>query len=182
DLEGAAADFARALEIHPRSVQAWILAGALRRERKDLAGAEADLTRALAINSRLPEAWCHRAAIRAARGDAEGTAGAISDYGEVLLRDPDYEMGWYERGRLRRRAGDAEGEDVDMSAALRLSGIFVQAYVERAAAREAQGGGRWPDAAADLERALELAGPAWSERAEVLAELARLRDAGKGGK
>ncbi|MBI5367060.1 MAG: protein kinase, partial [Planctomycetes bacterium] len=98
DLEGAAADFARALEIHPRSVQAWILAGALRRERKDLARAEEDLTRALAINARLPEAWCHRAAIRAARGDAEGTAGAISDYGEVLLRDPDYEMGWYERG------------------------------------------------------------------------------------
>jgi membrane associated rhomboid family serine protease len=88
---------------------------------------------------------------------------------EMGFRDPEV---YAQRGIARRERGDLDGAIRDFTAAIRLDPREPGAYVERAAAYERSGDRS--AAAADYRSALALAGPSWSRRAKIEAQIRAL--------
>ncbi|HEY3916057.1 MAG TPA: aspartyl protease family protein [Verrucomicrobiae bacterium] len=108
DINGAMADYNRALELNPRNSEACSDRGDLKAVQGDLAGAIADCTRSLEIDPSYADAYSRRGAAREIRGDFPG---ALSDFDKVIdLRpeDADYERLY--RQTLLWRLGRAPGD------------------------------------------------------------------------
>src|SRR6266699_2116803 len=72
DLEGALADWERAIEIHPGLAAAYINRGYVRLAKGDTQGALSDWSRAAAIDPNLADAFANRGALLQEMGDVEG--------------------------------------------------------------------------------------------------------------
>src|SRR5947209_1204907 len=64
DLDGAIADYTKAIEINPRYAGAYINRGVARKMKGDFDGAIADYDRAISLNPRLKEAYNNRGLAR----------------------------------------------------------------------------------------------------------------------
>lgn len=81
DLEGAIADYNRALELNPRYAPAYNNRASAKHDTGDLDGAIADLNRALELDPRDAAAYSNRAAAKGKKGDLDG---AIADLNLAL--------------------------------------------------------------------------------------------------
>ncbi len=117
DLDGAIADFNRAIELNPKDDAPYYNRAQARRLKKDTAGAIADYTRAIEIGSTNPAAYNNRANARAENNDWEG---AISDYTRAIDLKPDYARAYYNRAVARKDKGDASGAAADFKRARQL--------------------------------------------------------------
>jgi tetratricopeptide (TPR) repeat protein len=199
DQDRAAASSARALELDPDDVLAWLVRARLD-ELRGGEGMEAATARALGTDPRDAKGWFTRGWERFRMGDA---AGALADAARALDLDPrsvralvlhdvslanvkiddagsDVEKAielspsdtaaWTVRGYIKHRRGDAAGAIADYTRAIELEPRNVNALRQRAAIRAM----RDPALACDdAARAIELNpdyGPAWLV-------LARTRDA-----
>src|SRR5436190_19962747 len=77
DLDGAMADFNRAIELNPKDDAPYYNRAQARRMKNDTAGAIADYTRAIELGSTNPAAYNNRGNARAENNDKDG---AIADY------------------------------------------------------------------------------------------------------
>lgn len=132
DLNGALADFDRALEENPDYAEAYNNRGAARHARGDLDAALADYDRALELNPDYAAAYNNRGTVRHARGDLDG---ALADYDRALELTPHIDAAaiYHNRGAARR--GDFDGAIADFNRALELDPGYCATYISRANAR-----------------------------------------------
>ena len=151
DIDGALADYTRAIDLDPGRALAWVSRGIARDRKHDAEGAIADSTRALELDPTLARAWLNRGIARARAGDADG---ALADCSRGLELDPKQAFGWANRGAIRGTKGDAAGEISDCSRAIELDPGIADAWANRAIARAATGDDE--GAIADSTKAIEL--------------------------
>src|SRR5205823_1178232 len=117
DLDGALADFNRAIELNPKDDAPYYNRAQARRLKNDTAGAIADYTRAIELGSTNPAAYNNRGNARAENNDRDG---AIADYTRAIELKPDYARAYYNRAVTKQAKGDAAGAKADFKTAEKL--------------------------------------------------------------
>jgi tetratricopeptide (TPR) repeat protein len=107
-----------------------------------------------------------------ARLQSGDTKGALEDFHEAALTDPDYPEPWNNSGLVRQLLGQAPLGLADFERALAIRPDYPEALSNRGRTRQALGDGA--GALADFNRAAELVGPT-SFAASVLHNRGRLR-------
>jgi tetratricopeptide (TPR) repeat protein len=122
DLDGAIADFDRAIELDPKDDAPYYNRAQVERLKKDAAGAIADYTRAIELGSQNPAAYNNRGNARSENNDRDG---AIADYTRAIELEPDYARAFYNRAVTKKANGDAAGAEADFKAAQKLDPELV---------------------------------------------------------
>jgi tetratricopeptide (TPR) repeat protein len=117
DLDGAIADFNRAIELDPKDDAPYYNRAQAKWLKKDAAGAIADYTRAIELGSTNPAAYNNRGNARAEKNDRDG---AIADYTRAIELNPNYARAYYNRGVAKEAKGDKAGAEADFKAAEKL--------------------------------------------------------------
>jgi tetratricopeptide (TPR) repeat protein len=117
DLDGAIADFDRAIELNPKDDAPYYNRAQAKRLKKDAAGAIADYTRAIDLGSTNPAAYNNRGNARSENNDRDG---AIADYTRAIELKPDYARAYYNRAVTKEAKGDKTGADADSKMAAKL--------------------------------------------------------------
>jgi len=117
DLDGALADFDRAIEFNPKDDAAYFNRAQAKRLKNDAVGAIADYTRAIELGSKNPAAYNNRGNARAENNDRDG---AIADYTRAIELKPDYARAYYNRAVTKKAKGDAAGAEADFKMAHKL--------------------------------------------------------------
>jgi tetratricopeptide (TPR) repeat protein len=117
DLDGALADFNRAIELNPKDDAPYYNRAQAKWLKKDTAGAIADYTRAIDLGSTNPAAYNNRGNARAEKKDLDG---AIADYTRAIELKPDYARAYYNRAAVKKDKGDATGATADFKRAQEL--------------------------------------------------------------
>ncbi len=117
DLDGAIADFTRAIELNPKDDAPYYNRAQAKRLKKDATGAIADYTRAIELGSTNPAAYNNRGNARAENSDQ---AGAIADYTRAIELKPDYARAYYNRAVTKGAKGDKPGAEADFKMARKL--------------------------------------------------------------
>jgi tetratricopeptide (TPR) repeat protein/serine/threonine protein kinase len=143
DVEGAIADYTRAIELAPASGGLFQNRSVARRRRGDLDGALEDANRAVELMPASAAAWSIRGTARFAKRDFDG---AIVDFTRAIELDPRVPLGWNNRGNARKVRRDFEGAAADYGRAIELDPRYARAFYNRGLVRKEQG---------DLDRAIE---------------------------
>ena len=151
DLEGAIADFNRAIELNPRDAQAYNNRGNPKQDKGDLEGAIADYNRAIELDPKYAKAYYNRGLAKQAKGDLDG---AIADYNRAIELNPKNAAAYTNRGVAKQAKGDLEGAIADSNRALELDPKLAAAYGNRGVAKEVKGD--LEGAIADYNRVIEL--------------------------
>src|SRR5437667_2335578 len=122
DLDGAMADFNRAIELNPKDDAPYYNRAQARRMKNDTAGAIADYTRAIELGSTNPAAYNNRGNARAENNDKDG---ANADYTRATELKPDYARAYYNRAVARKDKDDASGAAADFKRARQLDPKLV---------------------------------------------------------
>jgi tetratricopeptide (TPR) repeat protein len=117
DLNGAIADFDRAIKLNPKDDAPYYNRAQAKWLRKDVAGAIADYTRAIELGSTNPAAYNNRGNAKAENKDREG---AIADYTRAIELKPDYARAYFNRAVARQEKGDTVGATSDFKTAGKL--------------------------------------------------------------
>lgn len=151
DLDGALADFERALALDPKNDHAYANRSATRMLRGDPDGAMADCTQALALNPRNAMAYANRGIIKFALGAVDS---AMGDFNQAIEHDPKLALAYANRAGARYATGDPAGCIADANRALELDPKIAMAHVNRGVARGQQGDS--DGAIADFTQAIAL--------------------------
>jgi tetratricopeptide (TPR) repeat protein len=117
DLNGAMADFDRAIELNPKDDAPYYNRAQAKRLKKDTPGAIADYTRAIELGSTNPAAYNNRGNAKAENNDQDG---AIADYTRAIELKPDYARAYYNRAVMKQAKGDATGAEADFKMAAKI--------------------------------------------------------------
>jgi tetratricopeptide (TPR) repeat protein len=136
DLEGAIADFSRAITLAPDFALAYYDRGTARYSKGDLDGAITDLTNAITLVPNHPAAYNNRGIVRDKAGDING---AIADFDRAIALGPDLAEPFHNRGKVKFLKGDLEGAIADFDKAIALNPTYAVAYLGRGVARQTKG-------------------------------------------
>jgi tetratricopeptide (TPR) repeat protein len=117
DLDGAVADFNKAIEINPKFTTAYNNRGRANYKKGDLDAALADYDRAIELNPASHIAYENRAVLRKKRRDFPG---ALADIDKVIEFKPDLALMWRYRALIKKEAKDYEGALADYEMAIKL--------------------------------------------------------------
>ncbi len=173
DLEGAAADFEKAVEGDAKSAAAWTALGDARLRMGEWEKAEEALAKAIEL-----EPTAERHAIRAISRMRRGkTKDAAADASAALKKDEKCALGMVAQAEVALSESDFQGADDLIRAALRIDAACAEGLYLRAILKSAQGNAR--GMLRDLERAAE-ADPLHLDarvlRATALADNQRVED------
>ena len=135
DLDGAIADYSKAIEIYPHYIAAYNDRGLARRAKGDYDGAIADYSKAIEIFPRFAFGYSNRGLARRYKGDVDG---AIADFNKAIEINPRYAHAYNNRGLARRAKDDLDGAIADYSKAIEIDPRYVDAYYARGIARKAK--------------------------------------------
>jgi len=152
DLDGAIADFDKAIRMIPTIWQFYSDRAVARSAKGDRDGAIADYSRVINLSPKEPFAYANRGLEREGKGDL---AGAISDASYAISLDPNYAWGYYVRGDAKDLTGDTEGSIADLDKAIQYDPTARGFYCSRAITRSKMGDR--DGAIADCSKAIELA-------------------------
>ena len=151
DLDGALADYSRAIELDPHDATAYNDRGLVKVAKGDLDGALADYNRALELTPRNFEIHGNRAAARQKKGDLDG---ALTDYTVAIKLWYHYATGYRSRAKIKIAKHDLDGAIEDCNQAIAIYANDAAAYNIRAQVETAKGD--LNAAAADFDRASKL--------------------------
>src|SRR6266496_3347586 len=151
DIDGAIADFTRAIELYPKYSTAYTNRGLAKKNKGDLDGAIADCNRAIELDPKDAGAYSNRGIAKQAQGDLKG---AIADYTRAIELDPKYAPAYSTRGLAKKNKGDLNEAITDYTRAVELDPKYVNAYYNRGLAKRAKGD--IDGAIVDYNRAIEL--------------------------
>ena len=114
DLDGALADFDRAIALDPKDAFAYFNRAYAKRLKNDVAGAIADYTRAIELDSRWANAYYNRGNVKARNNDADG---AIADYNRAVEIEHDFARAYHNRAVIKEAKGDVTGARADFTKA-----------------------------------------------------------------
>ena len=128
DLQGAIADYTKAIEIDPNYAAIYLVRGKAKYELKNYQGAIEDYTKAIEIKSDFASAHFNRGIAKASLKNYQG---AIADYTKAIEINPKYAMAYYTRGLARKFViGDLEGACSDWRKAAELGDEQAANWVE----------------------------------------------------
>jgi tetratricopeptide (TPR) repeat protein len=122
-----------------------------------------------------------QAVIESGRGSGdEEYRKAVADYDQVVRLAPDAIPALLNRANARQQLGDLAGAEEDFTAVIGLDPTTADAWTGRGVLREVQG--RYAEALADYEEALQLAptAPAWRNKADAQLSLGEFTEAEAG--
>jgi tetratricopeptide (TPR) repeat protein len=154
DLDGAIADYTRAIELDPKFTEAYYNRGLAKKHKGDLDGAIADYNRVIEINPNDPKyarAYCDRGVARRKKGDLDG---AINDYNRTIELDPKYAIAYANRGNAKDEKGDLDGAIADYTRAIQLNPKHTDVYNNRAGTHAKKK--QYDAAIKDIQKAIEL--------------------------
>jgi len=169
DAQGAITDATTALGLEPGWSEAHCVRGKALAQLNRPAESEADFSAALVKRPQFVEARVGRATDRALLGNL---GGALEDLNAALAFDPQASI-YVRRATVRGMGGDLEGAIADLDEAIRRKPDYGDAYARRGMSRLEQN--RKPEAAADLERALQLLPPGTPLQSAIQEALRRAR-------
>lgn len=123
DEEGASQDVDKAIELNPKSADAYMIRALFRsnwrkQKRLDLQGAEADFAEAIRLKPNYEQAYYERGEFHY---NWENYQGAIEDYSQVIALFPNYAAAYYDRGLAYRKLGEKQKALADFNKAAELS-------------------------------------------------------------
>src|SRR5205814_265023 len=151
DIDGAIADFTRAIELDPKYGTAYNNRGLAKKNKGDLDGAVADCTRAIELDPKDADTYDNRSVAKQGQGDLSG---AIADYTRAIELDPKNAGAYNQRGIAKQAQGNRNGAVADYTRAVELDPKYALAYYNRGVAK--WGKGDIDGAVADYTRAIEL--------------------------
>ena len=151
DLDGALADFNKAIELKPDMAATWNNRGLVKQTKGDQAGALADFSRAIVLKPDLAVAYNNRGEVKRARGDLDA---ALADYNQAIELKPDMAVAYNNRAEVKRARGDLNGSLADFSRAIELKPDSGKIYNNRGEAKRAKGD--LDGALADYDKAIKL--------------------------
>ncbi|MGH7982195.1 MAG: tetratricopeptide repeat protein [Candidatus Udaeobacter sp.] len=151
DLDGAIADYSRALQLDPKNANAYHGRGIAKSELGDFDGAIADFNRALQLDPQNAKTYNTLGNAKSRKGDLEG---AIADYNHSLQLDPKNAKAFHNRGIAKIDSGDAVGAITDFNRTLQLDLKDTFTYEGRGSANFLAR--NWTAALADYRRSFEL--------------------------
>jgi len=128
DLDGAIADYNRAIELNPKDARAYYNRGIAKRAKGDLDGAIADFSRAIELDPKYAIAYNNRGIAKDDKGDLDG---AIGDYNRAIELDPKHAVAYNNRGFDKEARGDLDGAIADYNRAIELDPKLAIAYNNR---------------------------------------------------
>ncbi len=167
DLEGASADWSRALELDPTFQKAWHNRGLVKQRLGDLPGSLADLGRALELAPTDPVTIASHGAVLAMSGRPTDAIAALE---RATRLDPQFAEGWAVLGQIRATQGDLRRARADLDRAIALEPRSSQTLGTRGQIRLELGDVR--GAIVDLSAAIDadpMSGHAWRLRGRALA-------------
>jgi tetratricopeptide (TPR) repeat protein len=152
DLDGALADYTRAIKLNPNYTEAYNNRGYLKGAKEDHDGAIADFSRAIELDPKHTISYNNRGVERLEKHDWEG---AMADVNHAIELDPKYANAYYNRGNVKKAKEDYDGAIDDYTRAIELDPKYTNSYNNRGNAKKAKGD--LDGAIADFTRAIELA-------------------------
>jgi lipoprotein NlpI len=157
ELDGAIADYNRAIELDPRVVIGYNNRGTAKSAKGDLDGAIADYNRATELDPRHVNAYNNRGNAKSAKGEFDA---AMADYNRAIELDPRFVIGYLNRGNAKTQKGDLDWASADYSSALELDPRDADSYRARGNTRDYKG--EFALATADMVRSQELKADAYT--------------------
>jgi tetratricopeptide (TPR) repeat protein len=153
NLDGAIADYTRAIKLNPNYTEAYNNRGNLKGAKDDHDGAIADFDRAIELDPKHTISYNNRGVQKEEKHDFDG---AIADFNHAIELDPKYAYSYNNRGNAKKAKGDFDGAIADFTRAIELAPQDAGFYFSRAGGKFAK---RDLDGAiADLNRVIELNG------------------------
>jgi|GEM_PF-1126930 len=151
DLDGAIADFSKAIELKPDFAGAYFNRGVAKRDKGDLDGVIVDSTKAIELKPDYLSAYQNRGYAKSGKRDWDG---AIADFSKAIELKPDNAADYYYRGSAKSGKRDWDGAIADFSKTIELKPDFVAAYSNRGNAKSKKRD--FDGAIADFSKAIEL--------------------------
>jgi len=151
DLDGAIADYDRAIQLDPKDAAIYNNRGLAKQEKGDLDAAIVDFNRAIQLNPKDAVACSNRGNAKRDKGDLDG---AILDYNRAIRFDPKYAYAYYNRGLAKKQKSDLDGAIADYNRVIELDPKFAKAYCDRGVAERRKGD--LDGAITDYNRTIEL--------------------------
>jgi tetratricopeptide (TPR) repeat protein len=151
DLDGAIADYNKAIELDPKAPRVYDYRGFAKRDKGDLDGAIADYDTAIALDPQDANGYHNRAFSKQAKGDSNS---ALADFNRAIELVPSEPHACNNRGIVKQALGDWDSALVDFDRAVELEPKDAHAYYNRAFIRRAKG--NLDGALADYDKAIEL--------------------------
>ena len=175
DVEGAVADYNRAIELKPSFVEAHYSLGIVNLVLRRHSDAIANCNEAIKLKPDFAEAYFYRGIVKVDLGDFNG---AIEDYNEAIKLKPDFAEAYHNRGMVKTDLSDHSGAIEDYNEAIKRKPDFAEAYYNRGDVNRILA--RNNNAIADYTRAIELKldyAEAYRNRGNIKADLGYLRGA-----
>ena len=154
DLNGAIADYDRAIQLNPKFAVAYCNRGVAKVQKGDLNGVIADCDKAIQLDPKLAEGYAVRGAAKVPKGDLDG---AIADCDKAIQLNPKLAEAYWaycNRGVVKERKGDLNGALADYNQAIELNPKYAVVYRNRGNAKFRSGD--FDGAIADFDRVIEL--------------------------
>jgi tetratricopeptide (TPR) repeat protein len=157
DLDGALADFNKAIELNPnlvvayenrdRAIQSknernktlaetWNQFGRIKKEEGDLDGALHGYDKAIELNPNFATAYGNRGFTKKAKGNLDG---ALIDFNKAIELNPDSGTVYNNRGLVKKEKNDLDGAMADFNKAIELEPNLTATYVNRGNIKRAKG-------------------------------------------
>lgn len=125
DLDGAIADYTRAIELNSKYTEAFNNRGNVKGAKEDHDGAIADLSRAIELDPKHTISYNNRGAEKMQKGDFDG---AITDFNSAIELNPGYANAYHNRAYAKDKTGDSDGAMADLERAIKLNSKDASAY------------------------------------------------------
>ncbi len=167
-------DFATALSLDPRHMDARGERAHIYRAQGNLEAAIDELTQAVEIRPDYAVGYLSRGRMYYESGDLEAS---IADCTRALEINPQYSQAWHNRGLVRIEQGDMQAAVGDLTEAISLDPTYASAHIYRGQAQFSLG--NLDAARADWKRTRELDPEGWAGEAaeEMLSKLDETGDA-----
>ena len=137
DLEGALADFSKAIELKPDFVEAYSGRGWIHRKRNGFNKVYLIYKQNRSRTRSKPGCQLSiRGEIRYAKGDF---ADALTSFSRAIELNPNYAIAYNNRGLIKKKSNDLEGALADYNKAIELDPELASAYKNRAGVKLAKG-------------------------------------------
>lgn len=151
NLDGAIADYTKAIQLDPNFADAYLNRGAARNLKDDSEGAMADYSKAIELDPNPADAYLYRGILLNDKGSLDS---ALVDFNKAIELNPRSAPAYNHRGVARDRKGELDSAIADYSKALALDPGYVEAFYNRGNARNKRG--EWGGAIADLTELIKI--------------------------
>ncbi|HWY40119.1 MAG TPA: tetratricopeptide repeat protein [Chthoniobacterales bacterium] len=152
DVNGAIADFGRAIDLDPKSTGAYYSRGLAKRDKRDFDGAIADFNHAIELKPNDHDYFNDRGIAKRGKGDNDG---AIADYSKSIELDPkNAEFAYFNRALAKNSKEDKDGAIADYNKAIELNPKNANTFNNRGNVKKAKGD--LDGAIEDFSKAIEI--------------------------